>query len=98
MIFSNLNYTTFLFSFNNEKNATSIYINYKIYYLNIFIKKGMSTSAKTSISMNTDIEMLIKAEVFKKQIRIKDFFVDFDRLRRGVVTEDKVFFKIFLKI
>jgi Ca2+-binding EF-hand superfamily protein len=44
---------------------------------------------KTNINVNTDIELLIKAEVFKKQIRIKDFFVDFDRLRRGVVTEDK---------
>lgn len=29
------------------------------------------------------------AEVFKRQIRMKDFFFDFDRLRKGFVTEDK---------
>lgn len=39
--------------------------------------------------MNKDIEKLIKAEVFKKQIRIREFFFDFDRLRKGIVTEDK---------
>lgn len=45
--------------------------------------------------MTTDIEKLIKAEVFKKQIRIREFFFDFDRLRKGIVTEDKVNFFIF---
>jgi len=44
---------------------------------------------KADILSNKDIESLIKAEVFRKQIRIKDFFSDFDRLRRGLVTEDK---------
>jgi len=39
--------------------------------------------------IDTDIESRIKAEVFKKQIRIKEFFNDFDRLRKGTVTEDK---------
>lgn len=50
--------------------------------------------SKNTITVNTDIEKLIKSEVFKKQIRIKDFFFDFDRLRKGVVTEDKVFLVI----
>jgi len=44
---------------------------------------------KSSIKVNTDIENLIKAEVFRKQIRIKEFFFDYDRLRKGTVTEDK---------
>eukprot|EP01016_Furgasonia_blochmanni_P015088 TRINITY_DN1811_c0_g2_i3.p1 TRINITY_DN1811_c0_g2~~TRINITY_DN1811_c0_g2_i3.p1 ORF type:complete len:956 (-),score=361.13 TRINITY_DN1811_c0_g2_i3:227-3094(-) len=30
------------------------------------------------------------AEVFLKQIRVREFFQDFDRLRKGTVTEDKV--------
>lgn len=37
-----------------------------------------------------DIETRLKQEIYKKQIRIKDFFFDFDRLRKGWVTEDKV--------
>ena len=45
---------------------------------------------KTDILVNKDIESLIRAEVFKKQVRIKDFFYDFDRLRKGHVTDDKV--------
>jgi len=40
--------------------------------------------------VGSDIEKLIKAEVFKKQIRVRDFFFDFDRLRKGIVNEDKV--------
>ncbi|KAL4466875.1 hypothetical protein ABPG74_010472 [Tetrahymena malaccensis] len=50
---------------------------------------GRFNISKNTITVNTDIEKLIKAEVFKKQIRIREFFYDFDRLRKGVVTEDK---------
>jgi len=46
-------------------------------------------TSKNEIQINTDIESLIMANVFKKQIRMKDFFYDFDRLRKGYVTEDK---------
>lgn len=43
-----------------------------------------------------DIETRLKQEVYKKQIRIKEFFNDFDPLRKGWVTEDKVILKISL--
>ena len=37
-----------------------------------------------------DIEYRLKREVLKKQIRVREFFYDFDPLRKGVVSEDKV--------
>lgn len=36
-----------------------------------------------------DIETHISAEVWKKQIRLKTFFEDYDKLRRGFCIEDK---------
>ncbi|CAD8108204.1 unnamed protein product [Paramecium sonneborni] len=36
-----------------------------------------------------DIETRLQQEVYKKQIRVREFFTDFDRLRKGWVTEDK---------
>ncbi len=30
------------------------------------------------------------SDVFQKQIRVREFFFDFDKLRKGVVNEDKV--------
>lgn len=53
----------------------------------------MLSSAGRSIVgtyVKEDIETRLKQEVYKKQIRIKEFFFDFDRLRKGWVTEDKV--------
>ena len=41
------------------------------------------------LNIETDVEKYIRAEVFQNQIRIKDFFEDFDKLRKGWVTEDK---------
>lgn len=35
------------------------------------------------------IEARIAAEVWKKQIRMKSFFEDYDKLRRGYCIEDK---------
>ena len=46
-----------------------------------------------SLQSIDQIELKIKAEVFKKQIRVKEFFSDFDRLKKGTVNEDKVFRK-----
>lgn len=31
----------------------------------------------------------LKSEVYKRRIRVKEFFFDFDRLRKGTITEDK---------
>ncbi|CAD8206649.1 unnamed protein product [Paramecium pentaurelia] len=36
-----------------------------------------------------DIETRLQQDVYKKQIRVREFFTDFDRLRKGWVTEDK---------
>lgn len=36
-----------------------------------------------------DIETNIAAEVWKKQIRLKTFFEDYDKLRKGICIEDK---------
>ena len=42
-------------------------------------------------AMNPElVEDKIKQQVFEKRIRIKESFVDFDRLRKGIVIEDKV--------
>lgn len=49
-----------------------------------------SLKNKHTLKIEDDIERYIKAEAFKHQLRIKDFFEDFDKLRKGWVTEDKV--------
>lgn len=36
------------------------------------------------------MEDRIKQQVYEKRIRIKESFVDYDRLRKGIVIEDKV--------
>ena len=36
------------------------------------------------------VEDRIKQQVYEKRIRIKECFVDYDRLRKGIVIEDKV--------
>jgi len=36
------------------------------------------------------VEDKIRQQVFEKRIRIKESFVDYDRLRKGIVIEDKV--------
>ena len=42
------------------------------------------------IVFDNSIEKLIMAQVFKKQIRLREMFKDYDPLRKGTVTEDKV--------
>ena len=39
------------------------------------------------IDIELDVEKRMQAEVLKRQIRIKEFFHDFDRLRKGTVGE-----------
>lgn len=36
-----------------------------------------------------DLMTRLKSEVYKRRIRVKEFFFDFDRLRKGTVNEDK---------
>jgi hypothetical protein len=37
-----------------------------------------------------DVEKRLQADVYKERIRIKQFFIDFDRLRKGFVGEAAV--------
>jgi hypothetical protein len=32
----------------------------------------------------------VKAKVYKQRIRLKDFFIDFDKLRSGYITQNQV--------
>ena len=58
-----------------------------IYKLNnISLKNIYSSKADPSLS---NVEKKIQAEVVMRQIRIKEFFKDYDSLRKGVVTENQ---------
>lgn len=46
-----------------------------------------ASPSKQFLRMELDIEKRIIAEVLKNRIRIKEFFLDFDRLRKGFVGE-----------
>ena len=46
-------------------------------------------SDRFKVKTVADIEASISAEVWKKQIRIKVFFEDYDKLRKGYCIEDK---------
>jgi len=45
---------------------------------------------KFDLVFDDSIEKHIMAMVFKKQIRLREVFKDYDPLRKGTVTEDKV--------
>jgi hypothetical protein len=45
---------------------------------------------KFPIKIELDVEKKIQAEAYKHRIRIKEFFHDFDKLRKGVVSEAHV--------
>ena len=51
-----------------------------------------TSMARNMLNIENDIEKRIKSEVWQKGIRIREFFFDFDRLRKGIVPEDKVHF------
>lgn len=39
------------------------------------------------LNVELDVEKRMQAEILKRQVRIKEFFHDFDRLRKGTVGE-----------
>jgi hypothetical protein len=47
------------------------------------------------LNVELDVEKRIQAEVLKRQVRIKEFFHDFDRLRKGTVGEAGVRIAMF---
>jgi len=42
------------------------------------------------MNIELDVEKNLQAQVAKDRIRIKEFFIDFDKLRKGVVGEAAV--------
>ena len=46
--------------------------------------------ASASLRFEGDVEKRIQARIAKDQIRIKEFFIDFDKLRKGTVGEAAV--------
>jgi len=49
----------------------------------------LSNNKDEALTYEKDIEKRIMSLVYMKQVRIKEFFEDFDPLRKGTVTEDK---------
>ena len=45
------------------------------------------TKPTNTLNVEIDVEKRMQAEILKRQIRIKEFFYDFDRLRKGFVGE-----------
>ena len=44
-------------------------------------------NSKQLLNVELDVEKRLQADVLKDRIRIKQFFIDFDRLRKGYVGE-----------
>jgi hypothetical protein len=54
------------------------------------------TKPKDVLNVELDVERRMQAEILKRQVRIKEFFHDFDRLRKGTVGEAGVSLAKFL--
>jgi len=50
----------------------------------------MTYQPKDILNVELDVEKRLTADVLKNRIRIKEFFIDFDRLRKGTVGEAAV--------
>jgi len=57
------------------------------------ITTGNDSNKKFPIKVDLDAEKKIQAEAYKHRIRVKEYFRDFDKLRKGVVSEAHVFLK-----
>jgi len=53
------------------------------------------TKPTNIIKVELDVEKRMQAEILKRQVRIKEFFHDFDRLRKGTVGEAGVSSSLF---
>jgi hypothetical protein len=45
---------------------------------------------KEVLDVELDVEKRLQADVLKNRVRVKEFFMDFDRLRKGFVGEAAV--------
>ena len=50
----------------------------------------MSLAKQPKLRVNDDVEQRIKASAAKDGIRIEEFFIDFDKLRKGTCGEAAV--------
>lgn len=50
-----------------------------------------ATKGKFALTIEMDAIKKIQAEVYKNRIRVREFFHDFDKLRKGTVSEAAVF-------
>ena len=51
---------------------------------------GYSMPKNQLLNVELDVEKRLQADVLKDRIRIKEFFIDFDRLRKGHCGEAAV--------
>lgn len=51
---------------------------------------GRSAARELSDGGTVMASTQVKAKVFKQRIRLKDFFIDFDKLRSGYITQAQV--------
>jgi hypothetical protein len=52
--------------------------------------RSSTTKGQQLLNVELDVEKRLQADVLKDRIRIKQFFIDFDRLRKGYVGEAAV--------
>lgn len=58
--------------------------------LNPRVKENITLSSFNKRRLNIDdIEKKVQAQIVMKQIRLKEFVLDFDNLRKGTVTKDQ---------
>jgi len=51
------------------------------------MQSGKQEPGNYALKIELDAEKRIQAEALKQRIRVKEFFRDFDKLRKGVVSE-----------
>jgi len=50
----------------------------------------LNQNVQKTLKVELDVEARLQAVCLKDRIRIKEFFIDFDRLRKGYVAESAV--------
>lgn len=68
------------------RNAGSTYFFYETSNLDVINNRFLEKRVETS-NNPTDVEDRLRALVVMKRVRIEEFFLDFDKLRRGKVTK-----------
>ena len=61
-------------------------------------QQPLVTNSQWALNVELDVEKKLQAEVLKDRIRIKEFFIDFDKLRKGYVGEAGVIISSFCRL